>query len=131
MAVVQCKRGRTRDKSRDGSGTATPTATAATAPEAIAANAPAAVVGLEAAKLADQVLEHVQAREQRLWALQLDVRDLRHQLDDRRSAANSAQAQSLVVRRLLAIAVLLTSSFNLYHHKRCWWLCLASSRNLD
>ena len=93
MAVVQCKRGAARDKGSSGS--ATP---AIVPPEATAANAPAAVVGTEAAKLAEQVLEHVQAREQKVWALQLDVRDLRNQLDDRRHSTSAVQAQSLVVR---------------------------------
>jgi hypothetical protein len=94
MAVMQCKRGKARDK--DGSSCSPPLMP----PESTAAHAPAAVVGLEAAKLADQVLEHVQEREQKVWALQLDARDLRSQLDDKRTSTSAAQAQCLVVRPL-------------------------------
>lgn len=59
---------------------------------------PTAIVGPELEKLADQVLAFAQEREQKLWTVQLDVRDLRNQLQKHEERAESASAQSLVVR---------------------------------
>lgn len=92
LAIAQCKRGQARDKELpplDGDDAA---------PGALPANAPAAVVGMQAAQLGEQLLECVHVREQKLWALQLDARDLRQRLEDRRGAAEAAQSHSLVVR---------------------------------
>ena len=91
MAAAQCKRGKARDK--DSSGTATP----AHALD-LSSETPAAVLGMELEKLCDHVLACVQEREQKLWSLQLDVRDLRHQIEDKQGRADTASAQALAVR---------------------------------
>ena len=92
LAVTQCKRGQARNREH------VPASEDTDLPDAPAANAPAGVVGLQAVQLGEQLLEGVHLREQKLWSLQLDVRDLRNRLEDRRSAAEAAQAHSLVVR---------------------------------
>jgi hypothetical protein len=94
MATVQCKRAKARDKEAD-SGSTTPSQRGG-----VSANAPAAVVGLDLVQLSDQVLEYVQEREQKLWTLQLDVRDLKNQLEDKRTLDDTCQAQKLLVRML-------------------------------
>lgn len=54
--------------------------------------------GSQLAQLAEDILELVQEREQRVWSLQLDARDLRSQIESVRSSESGAQARSLLVR---------------------------------
>jgi hypothetical protein len=92
MAVMQYKRAVTRDKdmlaalaldsfSAEPSGEDEPTA-----------------LGAELVHLADLVLEYASEREQRIWALQLDLRDLSTSLSDCHAKGQDRQLQSLLVR---------------------------------
>jgi hypothetical protein len=54
-------------------------------------------LGLELVQLAELVLEYASEREQRIWALQLDLRDLSTSLSDCHAKAEDRQLQSLLV----------------------------------
>lgn len=87
MASEHCARAKARDGSAE---------TACADP--VASDAPAAALGGHLSQLAENVLESVQEREQKVWSLQLDARDLRGQIEATRSSESGAQARSLLVR---------------------------------
>jgi hypothetical protein len=96
MAFEQCKRAKARDKEGDGDkDTQTPH-------EPVTASAPAALLGSELTRLSERMLEYVHEREQKVWSLQLDVRDLRTQVDDLQASERGAQVRSLLVRAIMA-----------------------------
>jgi hypothetical protein len=92
MAVMQYKRAITRDKDVQSvlaldSCSAEP-----------GAEAEPAALGAELVHLADLVLEYAAEREQRIWALQLDLRDLSTSLSDCHAKGQDRQLHSLLVR---------------------------------
>jgi hypothetical protein len=91
MAFEQCKRAKVRDKEGDDKDVQAPQ-------EAVTASAPAALLAFELTRLSEQMLDYVHEREQKVWSLQLDVRDLRTQVDDLHASERGVQVRSLLVR---------------------------------